>query len=643
MDNLVRTSSNEPQHITRGFISEKQEELGKILSDNNLTDDAWVYQEKKIDFSALPESVIKDEIKLYIHHLTEKSYSASTITQSLSVFKNIPVFFHLYFPKNTSLSELPSNKGELTWRTFLTNRGKKIHGNNLSSFRQLLKFIQDFYDHRDETEKDVWDVRKINGVYFNKSTTEYLIKFTGIPEDFREEVKYFIKETMFTRSVRNLRNKIPKLEFFLQWFVQSYRKQKTLENLTRNETEKFLSHLYTQKNILTAHSFNDYLTSVQQFIDFLQRREHPKAPIKDVKFLFFPEDYRKRNKKTGDTVRHIPEQVLHQLKEVLNKEPLQLSPSMSVNDMKMVPIVMLLIETGFRAADVLNLKYDTCLLKNNNAYYLQGDIHKTQTKNHRIPIDESTAKLLFMLIENAKSKTYNKEKWLFPAWSSKRRGLPVDFQFLYNALNRWANDYNILDENGDIYKFSNHQFRHTKAVELINSGMNLIHVQKWMAHASPEMTLVYAKILDNTMREEWLQAKEKSVVDENVVKVNLKDGSIDDMTDEDLIEWEYVRHNLEAAKVPMGFCMASKRMQCPFVETPCLTCSNFCTTPEMLPEFENEIEQTKTLIEKTKDMPIWNEKNERYLDRLTHISNTLKEGKIHHELGKSAREFPKSS
>jgi len=58
------------------------------------------------------------------------------------------------------------------------------------------------------------------------------------------------------------------------------------------------------------------------------------------------------------------------------------------------------------------------------------------------------------------------------------------------ALNRFANRCQIQNEQGEIFHFKLHAFRHTKAVELINNGMSLVLVQHWMAHASPEMTLI---------------------------------------------------------------------------------------------------------------------------------------------------------
>lgn len=43
--------------------------------------------------------------------------------------------------------------------------------------------------------------------------------------------------------------------------------------------------------------------------------------------------------------------------------------------------------------------------------------------------------------------------------------------------------------------------------------MNILHVQKLMAHTSPEMTLTYAKISDNTLRREWEKVQNSVRID----------------------------------------------------------------------------------------------------------------------------------
>lgn len=47
-----------------------------------------------------------------------------------------------------------------------------------------------------------------------------------------------------------------------------------------------------------------------------------------------------------------------------------------------------------------------------------------------------------------------------------------------------------------------HRFRHTKATSLINAGVALHVVQRYMGHMSPEMTMHYAQTLDSTAKAE---------------------------------------------------------------------------------------------------------------------------------------------
>lgn len=264
----------------------------------------------------------------------------------------------------------------------------------------------------------------------------------------------------------------------------------------------------------------------------------------------------------------------------------------------------MLIETGFRISDVLNLKYDNCLIKTNNQWYLRGDIQKTQIQDHTIPISEEVALIVQASIKYRQSKAenaeYNPNKFLFVRNYGSRMGYPPSPAAVANTLNRWAKCYGIFDDSGQVYYFRNHAFRHTRAVELINNGMSLLTLQKYMAHCSPEMTMVYAQITDGTMKKEWEQAQEAR---NPLLQINITTGEVRE-AETDVIEWERIRHNLEAARVPMGYCMASKNMGCPYVETPCLTCNNFCTTPDNLPEYENEIKVTEDLINRTRNMPI---------------------------------------
>ena len=64
-----------------------------------------------------------------------------------------------------------------------------------------------------------------------------------------------------------------------------------------------------------------------------------------------------------------------------------------------------------------------------------------------------------------------------------------------------------LDEAGLALKgYSLHCLRHTCATELLNAGMRLECLQQLLGHSSIEMTRRYARLTDNTRREEYFRA-----------------------------------------------------------------------------------------------------------------------------------------
>jgi Phage integrase family len=311
---------------------------------------------------------------------------------------------------------------------------------------------------------------------------------------------------------------------------------------------------------------------------------------------------------------------------------------------KYVPIIVLLRATGWRISDILNLRYDNCLEQTPQGWYLWGDIRKTQVMNHRVPITKELAEVVEAVVKVTKdqSNTINNPKnYLFVQLEGIRRGRPYNYYDIRRSLKRFTGEQKIVDDSGKPFFIKNHAFRHTKGVELLNNGMNILHVQKWMAHASPEMTLHYAKILDTTMRNSWEEATKQGIFRVDIESKRLVKIELSDIENEDIIEWEYIRHNLDAVKMELGYCIKPIKQPCPTQANPCLSCRNFCTTPEFIPQFEMEITEVKNVIERGRALgrQVWIDKNQTTLDQLEPILETLKNGTTHHFAGKKGREY----
>ncbi|WP_099355409.1 tyrosine-type recombinase/integrase [Fredinandcohnia onubensis] len=642
---MSNTATYQPSVTPEKLVAIQNQLQGHFLKDIwDLTDpffDSYVVgsslkQPRRLNFTTLP-TPIRNEIKFYFaDQLVNKYLSLGTIVVYSTSFVHLGLFLDKYYQKVCSFIEMPYNQGLIKYKTYLTNEGVKItnrKGQNTTAitvFNSIYKFLSQFYDTREEMDKDIWDFRKIPNARYTVNKTDYLISFEKIPSVFRQIVKAYCLFSITHLSQGKLADHLRGISCFIEFVQKDHPEWKDFKRLKRIDVEKYLIYFNGKNASLSSSYKHVLLSSVKRFLEYLQRSERPESPLKLITTLFFKEDFPRRTAQNENQIKYIPETVMNQLEDLLNQNPNEFTPPMTKSEKEYLPIVILLIASGWRISDILNLRFKNCLINTNKGYYLQGDIPKTDVKQHRVPIDKETARFIQIIIEQTKDKSTeenNPEGYLFVRTKGKRIGKPFTGASIRNALNRWAVRYNIIEQSGNVYHFGNHAFRHTKGVELINLGMNVTHIMKWFAHSSPEMTMMYAKISDETLRNEWQKAQEKKG---KLLRVDLGKASVSEMDlDEDLVHWEYIQSNIEAARVPLGYCLASKKEGCPYVVTPCLTCPNFCTTPDNLPDFESEIKKVEEHIEITKNYPIYNEKTQEQLANLIMIRDQLTVGKMH--------------
>lgn len=494
--------------------------------------------------------------------------------------------------------------------------------------------------HMDAVEaelcKDIWDCWALPGVRYAAHKTQRYLNFTRIPALFRPVLKRYFKMLIVQFSLSECMRKLWVLGIFIAFFTERHPAARDFEHLSRADIEAYLLYLKTRPNRYGRTTSQEHmwvaLHGLKQFLEYLERTSSPEAPLTPVWKLIWPNDVSKKIGYDSREVKYIPDLVLRQLEQHMHHLPA-----------KYLPVVILLRASGWRISDILNLRYESCLQRTASGWWLCGDIAKTNILNHKIPISDEIAALVTAqcrLVKNTYDLEANPKGYLFPASTHQRRGRPLFANSVQNALNRLAITHDIRDETGTIFHFKTHAFRHTKGVELINNGMSLTHVQKWLAHLSPEMTLVYAKLLDTTMRQEWEQAFAKGAVRIDGAG-EPKVVSTGQLSTEQEIEWEHIRHNLDAVRLPNGYCFKPKKAHCPTQETPCYTCHHFCTTADFLPQFEREEREMRELIElgQRAGSPIWVERNTQKLNRLLPVIEVLKSDNLHHPAGKTMREY----
>ncbi|MDU7241304.1 tyrosine-type recombinase/integrase [Clostridium sp.] len=597
---------------------------------------------RTMDFSFFENERVKNEMKFFfIYSIKEKYFSLKSFIQQRKNIKNLSVTL-----KNIdTVDGLSKDTIILKWRNLFFDK-KKIQDNRAEFIiNTFVDFIKDFYDDREETEKDIWYSKNIKGAKIPASGANNAINnqlnFSYIPDYYRDTVKRYFKTIITKKSWNHCYQILNSLNYFFDRFYSNGYTDGFIENLSRKNFENYLYWLgndYKDKNPTYRSKFVSY---VRTFLEYIQMAQYDKAPKKEVSFLIFQDDIPKRelNKDEVKKAKFVPEPILKQLDNNIT----------DLDRPQFIPIYILLRETGWRGTDILNLRYDNCLEQIWNSkeqtynYYLCGEITKTGIAELKIPIRDKVAEMVQKAIDKAKSSSNeenNPKKYLFDTYEGKLKGKPLAKHSLLLTIKRLIVQKDIKGANGELHHFRLHSLRHTRAKEYVEQGMGISVIQQILGHQSLQMTVHYATVSENILYEKW-----KNTEDLELFKVNAETNeltAIDATTDvgENFVRYEYVKKNLDAVRVPFGVCFKPSKLPCKQQMNHCLTCASFCTTTENIPEYEEEIEKVKYQIEISNrcGRELWAEKNSQYLSVLEETLQKIKEQKLVHKNGKSREE-----
>lgn len=580
----------------------------------------YKYANKNISFPFNNENINKEmKFIVYSKLFSDEWVLQTVLTTKIQFIRRLAEFINKKYLNINSFKELDLEKVNIQWidwldsnniKTFVTQNTLGKQYKNKSPIANFLVFIINTFniliDEREEWEKDIWDVRNLGqyGITYNKTRKDYYINFNKIDNiKIREEVKKYLKQRLISNNKFSWGTACEYLQYipqFMNYICELEPTWNDLNALERHHILRFIEWLniyakenLTQKNANTKRYVLRSLTIIQKFLSDIQIREYGVAPIKNIRVLIFPEDKPKCPKKSNAQIDYVPDFVLEKLFNNINNL-----------HKEVIPVVYTMFKTGLRISDVLGLKQD-CLVKLNNKFWVETDIEKTYIEGHRIPIDDELANMLAVLIDNAKQNSNednNPENYIFVRYKGSRKGKPYSQGWVQDRLNLLAINYNITDELGKTYHFKNHSFRHTYAIKLLNGGADILTVQELLAHASPEMTMRYAKLLDDTKRKVFDKAVKQGIFsfDESDKLKEENDGEIPS----DIIDMLYTNHKLNALDTPYGTCMQRKNGKCNYAkQPPCLTCNNGSPCKDLcVGAFEGDTVKYEILINSTKTM-----------------------------------------
>lgn len=593
---------------------------------------------KQIHFSTFKDKRLKNEAKFYLaYSLKNRLLSHFTVFNGYKAPLHYLASFMNVHGKGISFSGMEISDIQLA--RFLKSRGictsksdDEAYKNHLSFKNGLIAFIKDYYDEREEMEKDVWVAVNIPGAKVSaaeKSGTKRNLNFHDIPRYYREITKRFLRSLVTRRSWSYCCELLVYIRYFLGVFYKHNYGDGFLKRLTREDMEKYLLWVADDYHDRNATYRSKAVSFIRSFLWYIQLAQYPQAPETEVEKLIYGDDYPRRERAvdTMEKIRYIPEPVREQLDATIY----ELEPA------DMIPVYILLRETGWRGTDILNLRYGNCLdyqwnkVEGRYVSYLCSEITKTDIPFLKIPVRDEVEEMVKKLVDEVSQKSTqenNPDSYLFNTYDGRNIGMPLSKAAFVQAVQKLIEKKGICDAQGKTYHFRTHSLRHTRAMEYAEQGMPIGIIQQILGHCSLQMTLHYAKVSENALYEKWKETEKLKLFHVEDIRRIEKAGA----EQEHGLRYEYVRKNLDAVRVPFGTCFKPSKIACRQQMSHCLECSSFCSTMENMLEYEEEIKRVLELINISQSIgrEDWEKKNTEYLNMLKKILERIrKEGTVH--------------
>ncbi len=417
--------------------------------------------------------------------------------------------------------------------------------------------------------KDIWLAEEL-GITPSATHSLYRLNFSKVkPEWLKNSVKLFVKLQSATKSMETCRSYITGLMHFGNFIIQHDESLSPI-GITREVIIAYIDYLHHTQ--LSATTRGICLIHLRTFIEISSCEKWLKFKYTNI---IFERDIPRPN---IHAPRFIPETVIKQLNTHLKSLPAHTQR-----------LIKVLLETGRRIGEVCTLPYDCLYQDESSDTYLIVKETKTN-KRYYIPISKTCIEIIKEQQAYIKNIGKQNKGYLFPG--SDRGKVPhAKSRNINSMLNKLALAKNIIDDNGTVWHFSSHQFRHTVGTRMINAGVPQHVVQRYLGHESPEMTSRYAYIHDQTLKQEFkkLQGKLVNIQGESIT---LDQVAMDDA--------QWLKHNMMSQALPNGLCtLPCAQQRCPHANA-CLTCSNFKTSKQYLSQHKSQLAQTEEIIERAK-------------------------------------------
>jgi site-specific recombinase XerD len=305
------------------------------------------------------------------------------------------------------------------------------------------------------------------------------------PTDFAKYLTEFLsvylpaQKNVSKNTIYSYRNTFKLLISFCQENKKIAVEQITLNVLSSDIITDFLEWLETSRNC-SISTRNQRLAAIHSFFHYVQAEE-PTGIFNFQKITSIPI---KKAKKT--VIEHLSPEAI----KLLLEQPDRYTAK-GRRDLTMMSI---LYDSGARVQELIDIKIRDVTLQTPAIITLTGKGNKVR----RVPVMKNTASLLQnYILENNLDKPWKNEQPLF----INNQHHKLTKEGVAYIVTKYAESARKISTIAMIpNKVKLHMFRHSKAMHLLQAGVNLIYIRDFLGHVDLKTTEIYARIDTETKR-----------------------------------------------------------------------------------------------------------------------------------------------
>lgn len=296
------------------------------------------------------------------------------------------------------------------------------------------------------------------------------------PTDFAQYLTEFLSNYLPTQknvsknTIHSYRDTFKILIKYFQEIKNIPAERLTIDALSSKQLVDFLEWLEINKKC-SISTRNQRLAAIHSFFRYVQAEE-PAGIFNFQKIISIP------IKKTRKTlVDYLTVDAIKLLLEQPDKHTLK--------GRRDVTLISLLYDSGARVQELIDIKVCDVILQTPAVITLIGKGNKTR----RVPIMKNTASLLQnYLVENQLNKSWKNQNYLFTNNQYHKLTKEGIAYILTKYIKSAAKISNVIPS-----KVTVHMLRHSKAMHLLQAGVNLIYIRDFLGHVDLKTTEIYAK------------------------------------------------------------------------------------------------------------------------------------------------------